>query len=228
MGIDTSDPDEVYRNRIEDDFNLLVGTFISDLLDQSGDVSSRSNKEQIVAYARKLDTIEGRTGERVNPEPIQIKNDDAQEQPSSRPKKPSRFSKLPHSDEISEKLLALDSYKLQHLYSSLCRIGLRDNTPLLSIGTWAFFESLTARAGRNSRTSFTSFFSNERLQRYGFAKGTNRAAISSALDRIAAYGNTTKHHETAATFNGEQLANDWETLEKLIVKCADEALSGSK
>ena len=223
LGIDVGEPDEVCRTRTEDDFDLLVKAFVSDLLNRPEEVSSRSNKDRIIEYARELGTTEGQTGNRISPEPIGTGREE--EQSKTLPKKPRKLTRLPYDSEIEEKLGALKNYKLQHIYNSLCRVGLRDNTPLLAIGTWAFFETLTARAGRNGRTSFTGFFSNDRLQKYGFDKGPKRTSISAALGRIADYGNTTKHHETAATFNGDQLANDLETLKELIVKCVDEALS---
>ena len=37
------------------------------------------------------------------------------------------------------------------------------------------------------------------------------------------YGNTTKHHDTAATFNGNQLANDMDCLNGVILKLIEEA-----
>jgi hypothetical protein len=90
---------------------------------------------------------------------------------------------------------------------------LKEHAPLLTIGVWAFVESLTALAGRNQNTDFVSFF-NPRFAQFGvLGKPT---AVREALKRIQDNGNTTKHHEIAATFDGEQLSNDFETIVPLL------------
>jgi hypothetical protein len=68
-----------------------------------------------------------------------------------------------------------------------------------------------------------SFFSKSRLQNYGLATGKGDKAIYEALRRVSASGDVTKHDATAAMFNGEQLANDMDTLKNLIIRCAEEA-----
>ena len=52
--------------------------------------------------------------------------------------------------------------------------------------------------------------------------------LRDAIQRTLQYGNTTKHHETAAAFNGDQLANDMETMKDLILRCADNAQDMSR
>ena len=126
------------------------------------------------------------------------------------------------------KLKALKSFKLEHLYNSLCAVPLQENTPLLAVGTWAFFETLTAKVGREANTAFSNYLSKARLQQYGLGTGPQTKPLREAIVRIADYGNTTKHHDTAAAFNGDQLANDLETLKELIIKCADDALAKTK
>jgi hypothetical protein len=92
---------------------------------------------------------------------------------------------------------------------------------------WAFLESLTARAGRTVTTDFQAFFSKDRLTTYGLSRGKGDKSISEALRRVSASGDVSKHDPTAAMFNGEQLANDMDTLKNVIVKCAEEAASTS-
>ena len=224
LGLDSTKPDEVCRNRTEEDFDLLLRQFVADLLNRPGDVNSRSKSPQIEEYARKLSTVPGQSRDRIDPEPVKAEGED-QKSRQRRVPKPKKPTKLPYDSEIAAKLIALNSYKLQNLYTSICSISLRDHTPLLAVGTWAFFESLTAKAGRRSSTSFPDFFSKQRLQQYGLGRGRDLNAFREALTRISEFGNTTKHHETAAAFNGEQLVNDMETLRDLIVKCADEAIA---
>ena len=225
LGIDSSKPDEVCRNRTEEDFNLLLRRFIADLQNQPGDVNSRSNSPQIEEYARKLGTTAGQSHDRIDPESVQASSTKSKTQRRQKTTKLKKPTKLPYDSEIAAKLIVLNSYKLQNLYNSVCSIRFTDHTPLLAIGTWAFFESLSAKAGREDGASFPSFFSKSRLQRYGLGAGRKTKPINEAITRISEFGNTTKHHETAAAFNGEQLSNDLETLREVIVKCADEAIS---
>jgi hypothetical protein len=82
---------------------------------------------------------------------------------------------------------------------------------------------LTARCGRTSGVPFADYLSKSRLNVLGYTQREDVNSLRQALERIAHYGNTTKHHETAATFNGAQLANDMDTLKGLIIKLAEEA-----
>jgi hypothetical protein len=47
---------------------------------------------------------------------------------------------------------------------------------------------------------------------------TERTTVRSALTRIQQNGNSTKHHEIAASFDGAQLSNDLETITPLLIK----------
>lgn len=73
--------------------------------------------------------------------------------------------------------------------------------------------------GRSSNTDFVSFLSLNRLQGYGLGDKKKVKPLRDALQSIQRFGNTTKHHDTSAAFNGDQLANDMETLTELILKC---------
>jgi hypothetical protein len=85
---------------------------------------------------------------------------------------------------------------------------------------------LTACAGRHDGTSFDSFLSNSKLGAYGLTG--EKTSIRAAMARIREYGNTTKHHPFAATFNGDQLNNDMTVLKSVILKCIEEAAAASK
>ena len=102
-------------------------------------------------------------------------------------------------------------------------MDLDPHTPLVAVGVWSFFETLTACAGRKDGTSFDSFLNNAKLVSYGIKGKTT--ALREALVRIRGYGNTTKHHPVAVTFNGDQLNNDMIALREIILKCIEEAAS---
>jgi hypothetical protein len=91
------------------------------------------------------------------------------------------------------------------------------STPLLTIGVWAFVESLCALAGKRTDIDFVAYFSNQRLADQGFG-GKKIGAIRDALTRIQRHGNATKHHEIAASFDGAQLSNDLATITPLLTK----------
>jgi hypothetical protein len=127
---------------------------------------------------------------------------------------------------MAEALAELAGNKLERLHYSICDISLDQHTPLLTIGLWAFVESLTALAGRNQTTDFVSFYSNNKITELGISGKPN--ALREALTRIQHNGNTTKHHEIAAAFDGEQLANDFDTIVPLLRKTIDTIIAKRK
>ena len=223
MGIDASGPDEVQRNRSEDDFKLLSQKFISDMLENNPKVHSRNNSDKIVEYARELTALDGQSHERIDAEPFSTLDKKAKQKRRKKPGKVRSRRRLPYDDEIAAALKDKGTWKLQSLYHSICDVQLSStNTPLLSVGAWSFFETLTAAMGRKPSTDFVTFLSNPRLNRYGLGDKWQIKPLRDALNRIQDFGNTTKHHDTSAAFNGEQLANDLETLRDLILKCVED------
>lgn len=226
MGVVDTDLNDIRRKFPQPDFNLLLEKFLNDLM--SGTIGSRSNTTQIEAYSRELCVVDGLTHKEITPEPL-----DTPASPSKgkkRRKKPQKqkvITNIPHENEIMEALIDLGGRKLPSLYNSICSVSLQSHTPLIAIGAWAFLESLSSKAGRDTRTDFPSFFNKQRLQRYGVSAGKGDKAIAQALGHLSTSGDVTKHDGTAAMFNGEQLANDMETLKELILKCIEEAKGGA-
>jgi hypothetical protein len=221
LGIESSNLDDISRTRPEGDFDLLVGRFVADLV-TGKKVHSRSKQREIEEYSRDLAAIAGLSGSRNAPESLSSTAGRGSRK-RRRPRRPKRPEHIPYEDEISLRLRGIPSYKLERIYYSICEISLEDHTPLVSVGVWSFFESLTARCGRVGTTAFPDFLSKDRLNNWGFSGRDTINSITQALHRIAAYGNTTKHHEKSANFNGEQLANDMDTLKGLVLKLAEEA-----
>jgi hypothetical protein len=222
MGIDASNINDVSRNRPKEDFDLLVRKFLADLA--SGYVNSRTTKEQHEAYARELGALHGQSHDRTLP--VSLASPGGRTGPGGKkggPKKRKPRVVVPYEPEIMAALERLGGDKLPNLYTSICTVPLDAHTPLVSIGVWAFLESLSAKAGRVVSSDFLSFFSKQRLQTYGISTGKGDKAIAEALRRVSASGDVTKHDAVAALFNAEQLVNDMETLKDLIIKCAEEA-----
>ncbi len=221
MGLDQTNPDDLARTRPKADFDIIASRFIRDLI-EGVSVNSRMNKPKIIEYARPLNTLSGVTATRIAPESLVTAGASAKSKRSGRRrhKTPEKLRRIQYSDEIATALKSYGSQKLLSLYHSICTIELEHHTPIVCVGMWAFIETLTACSGRNERTSFNDYLSNQKLTNYGL---TNPKAIRMALVRTQDYGNMTKHDPVAATFNGDQLNNDLNVLEPVILKCIEEA-----
>lgn len=214
LGIDATDPDNIKYTVPTDEFKKQLETFIGDLKNGSK-VNSRNNKAAIDKYGRSL--AKGLSGDHSKPTPI-TKAASAGSKKKTR-KAPKTLPKMPHiqyHQDMAQALSDLGRNKLERLHYSICDISLKEHVPLLTIGVWAFVESLTALAGRNQTTDFVSYYSNNKLAELGITG--KPTAVREALKRIQDNGNTTKHHETSATFDGEQLANDFDTIVPLLLK----------
>ncbi len=228
LGLDMSDPDNIARNRTEEDFKLLSQQFISDMLDENPQIHSRQNKTNIESYARELGSLGGQSHKRVESEPLTPDPQKPKPKRRKRPGKAKRRKHLPYQSEIADALKTLGNWKLHSLYHSICDVLLQENTPLLAVGTWSFFETLTALAGRKPEINFHSFLSQQKISDYKLGTGQQIKPLRQAVQRILDYGNVTKHHSTAAAFNGDQLANDLDSLEELILKIIEDAISQKK
>ena len=222
LGININDLDNISRIRPLEEFEIILKKFAEDIVNRI--VTTRDNAERITKYSHKLRILEGVKGETIQPRPL---DDDLAKETKSKskkqPQKPEKPKRIRHSPRIRDALDAMENYKLVTLYHSICIISLREHTPILAIGVWAFMETLTANAGRQTGQSFPAFLTNDLLIKFGLGRKKDVKTIREIVDRISGYGNSTKHHETSAAFNGEQLANDVETLETLILRLAETA-----
>lgn len=118
--------------------------------------------------------------------------------------------------DIEAMLFPLNSQKLTSLYSSCVSLSLRDHAPLITVGLWSILESLCAlHAGKE--VQFVNYLGGSNLeQKFGIKDTAQRKTMRAALDRISTAGNSTKHHPTAASFDGPQLANDFDILVPLV------------
>ncbi len=216
MGIDISDSKNLFRSISKKDFDIIIKKFVKDLL--SNHVSSRANSKVIEKYAIELGKTKGLSKRRVPATLIPAEKKPSK--PSKQPKKPKHPETIECEDDILNKLKAKKFYKLEKIYYSLCKIKLKDHTPLLTVGAWSFLESLTACAGRTSG-DFLSFLDNNKLQNVFGVKKQDAKAKREAIERISKNGNTTKHSGSAANFNGDQLAHDFDELKEVISSLVD-------
>jgi hypothetical protein len=227
LGIDSSNVEDISYFRPQKDFHLLLGKFMSDIVNK--EINTRANKDSITAYSRKLQGLDGISGKTISPVSLgSAESDDSTKKPPAKPKKPSKPKRLEYSDDTNNLLISINNYKLQKLYYSLCSIELASHTPLLSVCIWSFFETLTARDGKNSNTDFCSYLSNARLKSLGIGEGKELVGVREVIKRFKEYGNTTKHSHTSAFFNDEQLANDFTAIKPLIDAVANSILKKTK
>ena len=220
LGLDARDLDNVTTELPDEDFRILLRRFMEDVANKR--ITTRDNSPKIIKYANKLSNLEGVSGERVKIHTIADNKTSTQSRPKPAAQRPKKPVKISHSEELMTALGEIPSYKLERLYYSLCSIRLDAHTPLLSVGAWALIETLTAIAGRSASTDFYSYLSNQKLNSLGLGDRQETRSIREALKRVSEFGNSTKHHRSSAAFSGEQLANDFETMEKMLLALAVE------
>jgi hypothetical protein len=219
IGIDATNPDDLTYNRPLEDVKKQLSRFIDDLK-EGQKVNSRMNRDQADAYGRKLAGNAEITGERI--EPIALKTVTpgvVKGRRKTSPKKPRPAKSLDYDKGLAKALEDHTNSKLEQLYYSICAVHL-EHAPLLTVGVWAFVESLTALAGKHENNDFIGFFSNQRMADLGIGTGRVLIPIRNALARISQNGNSTKHHSVSANFDGLQLRNDLATITPLLTKTA--------
>ena len=223
LGLDISEPKSPTTDLPEVEFRAVFGKFIQDVAERK--ITTRANSSQIESYAAQLRDMDGVSGQRVERRPIMPGSPAPAPapKPDPEPKRDRKRSKISASGALIKVLQELGNYKLKNLYTSLCAISLNKHAPLLSVGAWSFLETLTAATGRKPNTDFGAYLSPSKLQQLGLGDRPQTRSIHQVVKRLADYGNSTKHDMTSAAFNGEQLANDFDTIEKTLIALAEEA-----
>lgn len=225
LGLEVAGTDAFSRTRPKHEFDKLVKVFIGDLLGKTK-VNSRMNGEEIKRYARTLESKSGASNKRVEPEPLAVPANGKKRKVKHKAVQHEKAVHIDLDDEIWAALQKLKNGKLLSLYWSICSVELDPHAPLVAVGIWSFTETLTACGGRNEGTNFASYLSKQKLRDFGFTGDVS--ALRGIMDRIREYGNTTKHHPVAATFNGDQMHNDMIAFRGVFLKCIEEAAAKKK
>jgi len=219
IGIDIGNRDNIAYTRPLADLKKQLTTFMEDLK-KGLKVTSRKNKAEIDTYGRTLAQSAGISAERTQPvslESIVASGNTGKKRASAR-KKPKKREHLEFDKDLAAAITTLRHDKLESLYFSLCNVRLPSHTPLLTIGLWAFVETIASLAGKKADTDFLAFFSGNKLAELGIEGGNKKTRpIRDALERLQHDGNATKHHETSASYNGKQLNNDLLTITPILV-----------
>lgn len=221
LGVDNSKSNEIQRIREVKDFDLILTKFIQDLKENI--INTRYDAAEIRGYSHTLRNVDGATATTIPPRPLTELGSEPDKKPTPKPPKPPKPRYLENKPETENLLTGLGNYKLQSLYHSLHKLPIAEHCPLLTIGLWSFVESLTALNKRKDGTDFVSFLSHDKLEKLGLGDRTQTKALKEVLIRLSANGNTSKHDQTAASFNDLQLFNDFEKIHPLIQALASEA-----
>lgn len=229
IGIDASNKDDIAYNRPLEDVKKQLERFITDLK-RGTKVTSRHNRSQVDDYGRDLARNANLSGDRIQPLNLNTAAAAAasgvkKSKRTQKPKRPKKKEHIEYNRDLAQALTDSGNEKLQTLYYSLCSIRLEQHCPLLTIGMWAFVESLAAWAGKGSEVDFPSYYSNQRLTDFGLGHGKTLSPVREALTRISKNGNATKHHQVSATFDGKQLANDVATITPVLRKTLEQIAS---
>ncbi|MDB4002817.1 hypothetical protein N9449_08970, partial [Oceanospirillaceae bacterium] len=177
--------------------------------------NSRQNKLAIEAYARQLPKQVGVGIDRIDTEPMDAQDSGTTKQPTSTPRGAPRAPKptpppeskvIVYDQGFAGDLQKLGNQKMISLYYSVCAVGLKHHTPLVTVGVWSLVESLMTLVGKGD-TTFKAFFSSKAQNSEDFSNDEKKH-ISEAFHRITANGNTTKHGSIGANFNSDDLVND--------------------
>jgi hypothetical protein len=221
IGIDANNKDDITYTRPTADLKIQLSKFIGDLK-KGVKVTSRNNRAQIDDYGRKLARSPTISGERTQPLSLgSIPTSEAANKTkrAAARRKPKKKDHLEYNKDLSIRISAVGSDKLESLYFSLCSVRLEVHTPLLTVGLWAFVETIAALSGKTPETDFLAFFSAQRLTDLGVTGGSKKTGpIRDALGRIQRMGNATKHHETSASFDAKQLNNDLITITPILLR----------
>ncbi len=199
--------------------------FIADV--SAKKIISWTNKDKAEDYAKELINNKDVTDKDVSNESLTSTVNPTIKTSTTHTKFKKR-TKIKSNPELEKALEELDIYKLQKIYYSLCKIDLQEHAPLLYVGAWSFLETLTNLFRERGNKKFSDYLDLKKITSLSIVKGNDALAIFQAVDRISKVGNTTKHNKTAAGFDGEQLANDFEEMNPLLVYLVKKAIKEKK
>ncbi len=241
LGIVRDKDRQYWVDREVSDFALLLEAFLEDVRREGG-LSSRSDAAAVIRYSDLLLEQTGVGNDRVDPIPLIDAFDevvrlgeesgsedadengdgdgdgdasDGEDEDNDVPIKPR--TKIGGTRELETAFATSGSQKLQSLYKSCTTLSLKYHCPIITVGFWSLMESLAALHATDG-TAFDTYFSHNKLQNdFGFSNKDERKNIVAALKRLTERGNSTKHSAIAGSFDGHQVANDFDVLTPLML-----------
>lgn len=199
----------------DQDLDARLGRFFADIT-KDGGLDTRYNSKDIIKYAnQELSAVDIST-ERTSPRQVSSSSPSKPQKPP----KPKDLKAVPFSQELQDAFFAMPSYKLARLYYSVTALRAKDHCPIIYVALWSLVECLTSLDGRNPQTDFVGYLSSSKLSSLGFGSKSKTKSIRDAFENIQKYGNGTKHDGEAAGFNDQQMINDYQVVEKVLLKLA--------
>ena len=219
--LDTTNKFAAQRIYGEITLNGFSVNFMKTDFDENMDALYRAIRSQLIAHppAVKDDFIQQAINFRKSKSTLSGKKP----QTGNFENKPKTEDKIPFSPKINRMLAQLKNKKLHRLYSSLCRVSLINDPVLAYVGAWTLLECLANLLGKNSTTSFVSFYSGV-INRIYTSKGT-RGQIRTPIEDIHKKGNMNKHGSTYEAMNAQQLISDFQSIEDFLTHCTSEAVA---
>ncbi|ENX02313.1 hypothetical protein F900_01377 [Acinetobacter modestus] len=140
-----------------------------------------------------------------------------------KPEKPRKLKNIIYSKKLNDLLCSHPDYnKLQTLYSSLCMVSAEQHTPLVTVGIWAFIESLANLYGKTTG-DFNSFFGNFINQKLSKnTKNQKHTDFKKSLEYFNNEGNMSKHSSKAMTLDSGTVINKFSMLEEFFITVLEE------
>ena len=224
IGIEVQkDPFKIYRTYSEADFDLSIKKFIDDL--KEGVLThSSSKKSEINKYAEILKEIENLSGIEIEPKEIDIPKIDFEQESPPTSRRTRTSQNIKRNPEVMERIGRLGNSKLWSFYNSITSFSPNHHSPLITIGIWAFFETLTAVLGRKEDSDFLSFINSEFHHYFRNLERERRKEIKDVLKKVRDSANLAKHRREWGGLNGQELQIGIPILEELIMHLIDAAI----
>ena len=220
----TSDRVEITTDEIT--FAHILASFFNGI--ESGKLHSRSVTVDWLAYASELERT--LSAGQTSAAPVVVSAPVAL--PTQVPRTPARVTRaklsspdtrfIGRSAPIIAALNKLESNKLTSLYNSLISVRLDEHPALLTTGSWAFIETLTALHGRNPGTEFVGYI-NGKLGSWGVGRDEGRDCRLS-LEYIAQHGNAQKHSAKFTAIDARNLNNHFIILQNVLLALVNECI----
>lgn len=129
-------------------------------------------------------------------------------------------NKIVFSDEAANLIIKLDSDKLIDLASSLQNVVWTTNPILITVGVWAFWETICKQLGAQDGTSIDHFL-NPKIDAWYGKKDARRKPMKDAIEDIRKKGNCAKHSLHNFNKDASNLNPYMKELDPVLIKCLE-------
>ncbi|MGI9439841.1 MAG: ATP-binding protein [Parvibaculales bacterium] len=146
--------------------------------------------------------------------------------PTPSPPSPKIHEEIQYSEKLDKAFGALENNKLQNLYSSICKLSLKEHPIIAYLSVWTLFEVLARKLGAPDNQSFDAYF-NSCMNKHEILKNQKKT-FQNRIKDIADKGNMMKHDSTWHAVDATQLAVDMMELEEFLCACIESSKTSQK